>query len=208
MKASKLQLSRRATLQYGAVVSTTGLAGCLSQADATDTSEMTLASAFDPGHINVIAAEGFKERIEEETDGEFTVNITAGGAYGSESEISEIVRQGGVEAHAGGSIPYYQYATEYWFFGCPLVVDDYEHLLSITESNLIEEAHELMIDRGNQRPFGQQIYRGERHMTANRPIRGPRDIDGLNLRLPEAHRNIFHSINGFSLQNGQAYSLT
>jgi TRAP-type transport system periplasmic protein len=177
-------LTRRSALRAGTVAGVCGLTGCLGQADE-EPSGMTLASTFEPGHVNVVAAERFAELIEEETDGRFTVDIVAGGAYGGEDEISEIVSHRGVEAHAAGTVPFYQYATEFWFFGCPLVIDDYDHLLSLMESELMEEAYDLMIERGNQRPFGRQIYRGERHTTANRAIREPGDLVGLDLRLPE-----------------------
>ncbi|MFC6903577.1 TRAP transporter substrate-binding protein [Halalkalicoccus tibetensis] len=180
-------LTRRAALRAGAGIASAGsfaLAGCLGGADE-GTGELTIASSFEPDHVNVIAAERFAERIEEGTDGRLSIEIVAGGAYGSEDEISEIVNQGGVEAHAAGSVPYYLYAPEYWFFGCPLVIDDYEHLLELTEGEAFSEARELLAERGNQRPIGRQIYRGERHTTANRPIREPDDLAGLDLRLPE-----------------------
>ena len=146
---------------------------------------MTIASSFEPSHILVQAAEMFKEQIEDESDGNFTVSINAGGAYGSEGETGEIVSQGGVEAHSAGSFPYFQYAPEYWFFGSPFVLSDYEQLLSVLDSEEMQEAHNTLIDNGNQRPIGQQIYRGSRHFTSNKPIREPADVEGLNLRLPE-----------------------
>ncbi|WP_120246325.1 TRAP transporter substrate-binding protein [Halopiger aswanensis] len=146
---------------------------------------MTIASTFEPGHILVQAAENFQERIEEESDGDIAVEISPGGAYGSEDEIGEIVSQGGVEAHSAGSFPYFQFASEYWFFGCPFVLSDYDQLLSVLESDEMQEAHDALVENGNQRPIGQQIYRGARHFTSNTPIRTPDDVDGLNLRLPE-----------------------
>lgn len=161
-----------------------GLAGGGGGGGGGDVS-MTIASTFEPGHILVQAAETFKEQVEEESDGEISVDISAGGSYGSEDEIGEIVSQGGVEAHSAGSFPYYQFAPEYWFFGCPFVLADYDQLLSVLESDEMEEAHEALVEEGNQRPIGQQIYRGARHFTSNDPIREPADVDGLNLRLPE-----------------------
>jgi len=146
---------------------------------------MTIASTFEPGHILVQSAERFKEQIEEESDGDISVEISAGGSYGSEGEIGELVSQGGVEAHSAGSFPYFQFAPEFWFFGCPFVLSDYEQLLSVLESDEMQEAHDTLIENGNQRPIGQQIYRGSRHFTSNSPIREPADVEGLNLRLPE-----------------------
>lgn len=147
--------------------------------------EFTIASTFEPGHVLVQAAENFKQKLESESDGAITVNISAGGSYGSEDEIGEIVNQGGVEAHAAGSFPYFQYAPAYWFFGCPFVISDYDQLLSVLRSDQMQEAHDTLKQEGNQRPIGQQIYRGNRNFTSNKPIKAPEDVQGLNLRLPE-----------------------
>ncbi|NHN49427.1 TRAP transporter substrate-binding protein [Halostella sp. JP-L12] len=146
---------------------------------------MTIASTFEPGHILVQAAENFKEQVESESDGDISVEISPGGSYGSEDEIGELVSQGGVEAHSAGSFPYFQFASEYWFFGCPFVLSGYDQLLSVLESDEMQEAHDTLAENGNQRPIGQQIYRGARHFTSNSPVQSPADVEGLNLRLPE-----------------------
>lgn len=164
-----------------------GIAGCLGGSRGEGNIGITLASTFEPGHVNVVAAEEFKERIEAETGDRFSVDIVAGGAYGSEDEIGEIVSHRGIEAHAAGTVPYLQYASEYWFFGSPLVIDDYDHLQRVMESDLMEGVVEQMIENGNQRPIGGLIRRGVRHTTANEPIRSPEDAQGLNIRLPELY---------------------
>lgn len=185
------EINRRSLLTgigAGAIAAT---AGCSSVSDLGASGggdsgvSMTIASTFEPGHILVQAAKNFKEQIEEESGGDVSVEISPGGSYGSEDEIGEVVSQGGVEAHAAGSFPYYQFAPEYWFFGCPFVLSDYEQLLSVLESDQMQEAHNTLIENGNQRPMGQQIYRGARHFTSNTPVRSPEDVNGLDLRLPE-----------------------
>jgi len=159
--------------------------GDLGGGGGSDGVEMTIASTFEPGHILVQAAETFKEEIESESDGDVSVEISPGGSYGSEDEIGEVVSQGGVEAHSAGSFPYFQFAPEYWFFGCPFVLSGYDQLLSVLESDEMQEAHDALVENGDQRPIGQQIYRGARNFTSNNPINGPSDVEGLNLRLPE-----------------------
>ncbi|SNZ15497.1 TRAP-type C4-dicarboxylate transport system, substrate-binding protein [Natronoarchaeum philippinense] len=181
-------VSRRSLIKgigTGAIAATAGCSGLTGGGGGGGGVDMTIASTFEPGHILVQTSEMFKENIEEESDGDISVQISAGGAYGSEDETGEIVSQGGVEAHAAGSFPYFQFAPEYWFFGCPFVLSSYDQLLSVLESDQMQEAHDALVESGNQRPIGQQIYRGARHFTSNSPIRGPSDVDGLNLRLPE-----------------------
>lgn len=192
------RIDRRSVIKgigAGAITATAGCSGLGGGGNGGDgnggggggggSTSMTIASTFEPGHILVQAAENFKEQIEEESDGNISVEISPGGSYGSEDEIGEIVSEGGVEAHSAGSFPYFQFAPEYWFFGCPFVLPDYEQLLSVLESDQMQEAHDALIENGNQRPIGQQIYRGARHFTSNTPVQTPDDVGGLNLRLPE-----------------------
>ncbi|GAA0313057.1 sialic acid TRAP transporter solute-binding subunit SiaP [Halarchaeum salinum] len=146
---------------------------------------MTIASAFEPGHILVETANSFKESIESESDGDISVDVSAGGSYGNETELGELVSQGGVEAHAAGTAPYNQFAPRYAFFGSPFVVPSYDQLLSILDSDEMQEGIDTLVENGNQRPLGQQIYRGARNTTSNSPIRTPEDVSDINLRLPE-----------------------
>lgn len=191
------RIDRRSVIKgigAGAITATAGCSGLGGGGNGGDgngggggggSTSMTIASTFEPGHILVQAAENFKEQIEEESGGDISVEISPGGSYGSEDEIGEVVSEGGVEAHAAGSFPYYQFAPEYWFFGCPFVLEDYEQLLSVLDSDQMQEAHDTLIENGDQRPIGQQIYRGARHFTSNTPVRSPDEVSGLNLRLPE-----------------------
>lgn len=179
-------LDRRGFLSAAGAASVTGMAaiaGCMGDDDGGV--EMTIGSAFEPGHINVEAAEQFAEEIEAQSDGDFQVNVTPGGAMGAEDEITSLVEEGGADAHAAGTVPFDMYTPEYWFFGSPFVMEDYDHLLRVMESDIMDDIEDQMIEEGNQRPIGQQIYRGERHFTSNKPIRTPEDLDGLALRLPE-----------------------
>jgi TRAP-type transport system periplasmic protein len=165
------------------VAGMTAVAGCTDELDGGV--EMTIGSAFEPGHINVEAAEMFAEEIEEESGGDFEVDVTPGGAMGAEDEITSLVAEQGAEAHAAGTVPFDMYTPEYWFFGSPFVMEDYDHLLRVMDSDIMEGVEDQMIESGNQRPIGQQIYRGERHFTANGPVTTPEDLEGLALRLPE-----------------------
>jgi len=111
--------------------------------------------------------------------------VSPGAAFGSEDEIGELVKDGGVEAHTAGTFPFFQFAPRWFFFGNPFVMDSFDQLIRLMESEEFQPAFDQLIENGNQRPLGQQIFRGQRHFTSNSPIREPEDVEGLNLRLPE-----------------------
>lgn len=147
---------------------------------------MEIGSTFEPGHITVEMANMFKDRMEEETNGSFSVTVTPGGAYGAEDEIAELVRGGTLEGLTGGFLPYFLYAKSDYPILTPFLVQDFEHHLAVFQSDIIQEnAIPTLIEEGNQRPLGLEVYRGERHFTSNEPIYEPADVADLDLRLPQ-----------------------
>lgn len=150
---------------------------------------VTMASAFAENHILVRgSAKRFKEIVEDESGGRFTVQLAPGGSYGSSGEISELVSEGGVEAMSQGTFPFFQNASEYVFFAMPWVVDDHDQIEKLHESDLMAPAYEQIIDQGNQRPLGQMANRGGRMVYTKEKtgtVSTPDDTNGLPMRVPE-----------------------
>lgn len=188
MKHESTRLTRRSTLKTTASgiagVGITGLAGCTDD-DGAEVREITIASTFEPGHVLVEAAEIFADEIEEETDGSFDVEVVPGGAYGAEDEIADQVQDGTPQMHVGGGVPFSMFASDYYFYDTPFVIEDLDHFRRVEESDEFEGAYEQLREQGNQRKIGQFIYRGMRHFTSNEPVYSPEDVEGMGLRLPE-----------------------
>ncbi|WP_248898059.1 TRAP transporter substrate-binding protein [Haloplanus halobius] len=147
---------------------------------------MTIASNFVEDHVLVQSAQKFKEDIESETDGRFSVEISPGGAYGSASEITELTRDGGVDGSVQGTAPFDQYTPGYFFFQNPFVPKDYDHILRIMDHDLFQPAYEKLRSEGNQRQVGNVIYRGTRQTVTKEgwgPIRSVDDLEGLQPRI-------------------------
>ena len=154
-----------------------------------DEVRMEIASTFAENHVLVAgAATRFKEIVEEESDGNFTVSISSGGAYGAEDEISELVAEGGVEAHSQGTFPFLQYAPKYFFFANPFVMKGFDHILRLHDSDLMSDGYDQIIESGNQRPVGNMVYRGARHLCTKEgtgAVGSAADVEGLSLRVSE-----------------------
>lgn len=185
MSGNYTHTSRRELLNRTAVgvsgLGIAGLAGCLGE----DNGNATLASSFEEGHVLVDAAEEFAGQVEEETDGDVSIEVVPGGSYGAEDEITEQVQDGVIEMSSAGGIPYSMFTPEYYFFDNPFVLEDLDHLRRIEDSDEFETGQETLVEEGNQRHIGSFIYRGLRQFTANEPVREPDDLDGIDLRLPE-----------------------
>lgn len=185
----KPAVSRRNVLKWTAgtaTVGTSALAGCSGGGGEDGGNvEITLGSTENPENIQVRTAERFAETVEEESDGEITVEVSAGGSYGSVEEIADLVSQNVIQMSVGGFLPLDRYASEYYFVDSPFVIEDYEHLTNLVSSDKFEPALEQLQERGNQTIIGDPIYRGYRHYTSNTPVRSPEDVQGMDLRLPQ-----------------------
>ena len=143
-----------------------------------------LGSAFEPTHILCQAAQKFKELVEERSKGAIEVQLFLGGAMGSEEECTEAVSIGALEMQVGGGLPIKTFAPQFYFFDSPYVMRDWNHFQKVWAGTLGEKAREELIKKGNTMYFG-VVYRGVRHLTANKSIFVPDDLKGIKLRLPQ-----------------------
>jgi len=143
-----------------------------------------LGSAFEPTHILCQAAEKFKALVEKRSNGAIEVQLFLGGAMGSEEECTEAVSIGALEMQVGGGLPIKTFAPQYYFFDSPYVMRDWNHFQRVWAGPLGEKAREELIKKGNTMYLG-VVYRGVRHLTANKPIYTPDDLKGVKLRLPQ-----------------------
>lgn len=202
--------NRRSVLTAISSAGVVGLAGCSSSGDGGTESggdgssgnssgdssngggsgggevSITLPSVNESGTPMVNAAEKFKEKVESESDGAISVEVAPGGSYGSEPESIDLLSSGSIEMYTGGSAPYQRWANEYYFVNQPFVMDSFDQLLTVMQSDEFQPAYDQMREEGDVRVMGEpRVYRGVRHYTSNEPVRQPSDVEGMDLRLPE-----------------------
>jgi TRAP-type C4-dicarboxylate transport system substrate-binding protein len=101
----------------------------------------------------------------------------------SEEEINEWCSTSKIEMQSNGTMFLQSYAPQYYFFGAPYVMKDFEHYMRVWEGRLGQAAQAQLEQKGNMKYLG-TVYRGLRQMTAKKPIFTPADVNGLKLRLP------------------------
>lgn len=192
--------NRRNVLKAAGATGIVALAGCTSGNNSGGTAtnggngssgesyDWTMAAAVGKGHAFDLGAREFKSKIEELSDGRFTINVQVGGAYGGEVEQMETLAAGGVEMLSqsfGVSHAVYH----------PKILGN-THVLFMDDP--IWERWRKLTNAAWERTNGKQVfadqgltitsplaYAGLRHTTSNQPIKKPSDIDGLKIRLPE-----------------------
>lgn len=192
-------ITRRQAVKMGiSAVGLAGLAGCIGGDSGNGSGNgsgggsggsggttITLASVMEEGTSLVYAGNLFKERIEEESGGDISVDFSYGGAYGSEAETFDLMRGGSIDMYTGGSDIYDIYAPEYYFFNTPFVIESFEHQQQVMQTDEFEEeVYPALEEEGNVQIAGPRVYRGMRHFTSNEPVRTPEDVQGMSLRLP------------------------
>lgn len=138
-----------------------------------------LANEQNPWHL---AAVHFKEIVEERSQGRIRVNIFPNEQLGSEMDTVTGIQAG--TAHmtiTGESLA--NWAPMAALLGAPYAIRDLAHLDTVASGPLGREIEQQIIDTVSLRPVA-YFARGPRNLTSNRPIRHPRDLNNMRLRVP------------------------
>ena len=135
-----------------------------------------------PYHQQALAA---AREFEELTDGRYRMRVYPASALGNESAINESLTLGAIDIiNTGASFV----ANEYPLIALsdfPFAVEDFEHWQNYRNSPLFDE-----IATGFGRATGSKVigltYYGFRHVTANKAILHPEDMQNLKIRVPNA----------------------
>jgi TRAP-type C4-dicarboxylate transport system substrate-binding protein len=171
-------------LKSASAVGVVGLAGCGGSGGADEVSA-TFATAHGEGHYNDQALTRLKDTVESETDGSFTLEAVAGGAYGGSGEMTETLSNGGIEGQASGPIPQFLYANaQYSFMASPFVLDNADHLRRVHESEMYQNGLDEIREESDIRSLGIPYSIGPRGFVSQFPIRTPDDVIDRELRFP------------------------
>lgn len=130
------------------------------------------------------ALQKFKEEIEARSGGRFTVNFYLGGQLGNETQVLELMNLGQTQMALTGGNFMNQYTPEYDAISVPFLLPTWESVEAYVETGSGEKMQEKARAQGGILYMGPQ-KRAFRHMTSNREVRTPADLQGLKMRLPE-----------------------
>lgn len=125
------------------------------------------------------------EQLEERTDGRYTMEVFPASSLGKESDINQGLTLGTVDIIYTGTAFAGNYYGPIAISTAPYMLSGFEHWQSYKDSDLFDELAEGYRDATGNKIVGLTYY-GERHVTANKPIRTPDDMKGLKIRVPDA----------------------
>ncbi|RQD72629.1 MAG: DctP family TRAP transporter solute-binding subunit [Tindallia sp. MSAO_Bac2] len=137
-----------------------------------------------------LAAEVFKEKVEERTDGRVSIELyPAGSLYASEFDASEAVQLGNIEMTITATSPLAGFIDEFMVIDLPYLFSDAESAYEALDGDLGDQLLGLLPPLGLKGlSFGET---GFRQITNNRgPIESPDDLSGLRIRTMETPAHI------------------
>ena len=150
-----------------------------------DTRKLRWAHVYEissPYHQQALWAADEFERL---TGGRYGINVFPASALGGESAINESLLLGAIDIiYAGASFVANNFPP-IALSDFPYALDDFAHWLSYRDSELFRELAEGYGNATDTRILGFTYY-GFRHVTSNRPILHPDDMQDLKIRVPNA----------------------
>lgn len=163
----------------------------------------------DPDYPQIIAANRFKQIVEEKTNGQLKVEIYPAGQLGDARTITEGVQMGTIEMGDVENGPMGRFVPMANLWDLPYLFKDLDHAHKVLDGPIGDMVRERFLNIGI-RHLGFNDG-GFRYFTnSKRPIRTPEDMKGLKIRVMESEVMI-KSINAFGasaipMAFGEVYS--
>lgn len=165
-------------------ISALALGAALATSGAAQAVELGFALHTSPPGPEFEAVDKFIELVEERSNGEIEVKTYPSAVLGGERDNIEQLTVNQVQMTLNGDLLPSVIAPEYAATVVPFVFPGPEEVFNYWESPVGQDAKDLIRDK-----VGIDVVafmrRGDRHLTANKPITTPADLEGLKLRVPE-----------------------
>lgn len=127
------------------------------------------------------AADEFAKR----TDGRYKIDVFPASSLGKESDINEGLGIGTVDIIYTGQLFAGRSYGPVAIGGAPYMFRDFDHWQKFRDSDLFAELAQGYLEASGNHIVALTYY-GERHVTSNRKIEKPEDMQGLKIRVPDA----------------------
>ncbi|MFT2111698.1 sialic acid TRAP transporter substrate-binding protein SiaP [Marinomonas sp. 2405UD68-3] len=178
----KEQFNRRSALSImGATALTVGLFSGTVQAATT----IKWAHVYEVGSPYHQAALWAADEMKAKTDGRVAIKVFPASSLGKEVELNESLNFGTVDMIYTGAIFAGSSYKPLALSGLPFIIRNFDHWKKYRDSELFDG-----IKQGYEKVTGHDVtgftYYGARHVTSNKPINQPSDMEGMKIRVPNA----------------------
>ncbi|SFF58310.1 tripartite ATP-independent transporter solute receptor, DctP family [Halobacillus alkaliphilus] len=161
-----------------------------------ETYTISIAHLVSEDQSSHIAAESFKEKLEEESDGQLKVELHPNGElYPSDREAIEAVQQGNIQMTIPAVASISSFNEDFMVFDLPFLFENYEQAYKVLDGEI---GQGLLDDLSEQNIKGLVFAEnGFRHLSNNKgPVESLEDIQGLKMRTLESavHTATFNAL--------------
>jgi len=136
----------------------------------------------EPYHTEALWA---ASEIRKRTNGKFDITVFPASQLGNESQLHEGLGLGTIDiVYVGINFVASTYRP-LGITGAPFMLRDFDHWKAYRDSKLFSDLVQGY-DEKTRHKIVALTYYGQRHVTANKPIRKPEDMKGMSLRVPPA----------------------
>lgn len=144
---------------------------------------LVLGHQFPQGSIPDRAAQKFAQLVAEKSGGTLQIAVHAGGAFGDEREHLALLKRQVLDFAVTGDLVISSLSERYMVLNIPFIYRSAAHALASYDGALGQSMRAELQARGLVALAWHHV--GVRMLTADRPITNLRDLQGLNLRLPQ-----------------------
>ncbi len=143
---------------------------------------MRVGTVYQLSHTISKGSAELERLVEEKSNGEIDVQVFYAEELGSEREMAEMTRAGGLEMvlsglpGTGAFVPQIEVMEAFYTY------DDVEELARITAA-ISEDLNKFMEPQGFH--LVGMMYQGPRNLLSTKPVRSIEDMQGLRLRIPQ-----------------------
>jgi tripartite ATP-independent transporter DctP family solute receptor len=136
----------------------------------------------EPFHTEALWA---ASEIRKRSHGRFDIEVFPASQLGNENQLNEGLGTGAIDiVYVGINFAAATYKP-LGISGAPYMLRDFDHWKAYRDSKLFAELARGYEDKTRNKIVALTYY-GQRHVTANKPIRIPSDMKGMRLRVPQA----------------------
>jgi tripartite ATP-independent transporter DctP family solute receptor len=125
------------------------------------------------------------EQFAERSDNRYKIEVFPASSLGKETDINEGLGLGTVDIIYTGQLFAGRSYGPIAIGGAPYMFRDYDHWDKFRDSDLFQELADGYLKASGNHVVSMTYY-GERHVTSNRKIEKPEDMQGLKIRVPDA----------------------
>lgn len=164
--------------------STVAMLGLLPAALAAET-KLKWAHVYETSEPYHTCAVASHDLLMEATDGRYGIEVFPASSLGKEVDINEGLGFGTVDIIYTGQLFAGRSFGPIAIGGAPFMFRDYDHWDKFRNSDLFAELAQGYTD-ATANHITAMTYYGARHVTSNKPILTPADMEGLKIRVPNA----------------------